>query len=110
MSASPVQPDPMESACPSETEEAISDEDEVSFSAICLHFLLCVSYLFLLMSAVCFDLQDEEQDKLEDEGDHCTCPKSLIALPPLRLSEVDNSSTAPSTGSCWKCAGPSTSR
>ena len=83
MSTSPVQADLMESACPSETEEAISDEDE-----------------------------DEEHDgKLEDEDDHCQCPKSLIALPPLRLSEaVDGSASKSSGGSCWKCAGPSTSR
>ena len=83
MSASPIQPEPMESACPSETEEAISDEDE-----------------------------DDQKMMEEDEEDHCQCPKSLIALPPLRLSEaVDhpNSSGPTSRRSCWKCAGPSTS-
>ena len=87
MSTSPVQADLMESACPSETEEAISEDDE------------------------------DEENKLEDEDDHCQCPKSLIALPPLRLSEaVDGpggssaASKTASRGSCWKCAGPSTSR
>lgn len=63
----------MESACPSETEEAISDEEE----------------------------EDKMEDEEDDEEDHCQCPKSLIALPPLRLSDVNNH--------CWKCAGPSTS-
>lgn len=55
----------MESACPSETEEAISDDDE-----------------------------EEDDDKMneEDDEDHCQCPKSLIALPPLRY-EVQNSLT-----------------
>ena len=96
MSASPIQAEPMESACPSETEEAISDEDEE-------------------------DLEDDDNEKMmeedmEDEEDHCQCPKSLIALPPLRLSEAVDSnnkastSTASTSRSCWKCAGPSTSR
>ena len=87
MSASPIQAEPMESACPSETEEAISDEDE--------------------------DLEDDtKMEDMEDEEDHCQCPKSLIALPPLRLSEAVDSNNKASTSSksCWKCAGPSTSR
>lgn len=67
-------PAEMESACPSETEEAISDEEEE---------------------------EDKMEDEDDDEEDHCQCPKSLIALPPLRLSDVNNH--------CWKCAGPSTS-
>ena len=94
MSASPFNAEPMESACPSETEEAISDDE------------------------------DEDEDKMDDDDgdqDHCQCPKSLIALPPLRLSEAVNSNTSTSSGStsststsllkssCWKCAGPSTS-
>ena len=61
----------------------------------------------------------------DDDGDqdHCQCPKSLIALPPLRLSEAVNSNTSSTSSgsgssststtvlksSCWKCAGPSTS-
>jgi len=98
MSASPFNAEPMESACPSETEEAISDDE------------------------------DEDEDKMDDDDgdqDHCQCPKSLIALPPLRLSEAVNSNNSSSTSSgssssttstsllnkssCWKCAGPSTS-
>lgn len=64
---------PLESACPSETEEAISDEDDDEDDE---------------------DVEDEE--KMEaDEDDHCQCPKSLIALPPLRLSESLSSA-------CWK--------
>ena len=96
MSASPFNAEPMESACPSETEEAISDDE------------------------------DEDEDKMDDDDgdqDHCQCPKSLIALPPLRLSEAVNSNTSSTSSgsgssststtvlksSCWKCAGPSTS-
>ena len=41
----------------------------------------------------------------EEEGDHCQCPKSLIALPPLRLSEAVNHSSTASTSHCYKCAG-----
>merc|ERR1719189_1767605 len=54
-----------------------------------------------------------EDDEEEEEGDHCQCPKSLIALPPLRLSEAVNhsnqTSASSSASNCWKCAGPSTS-
>ena len=51
---------------------------------------------------------------IADDEDHCQCPKSLIALPPLRLSEAvsnasSNSSSSLLKSSCWKCAGPSTS-
>ncbi len=72
------------SACPSETEEAISDEDE-----------------------------EKDTTFLEDPDDHCQCPKSLIALPPLPVSEAvastSSSSATTSKKSCWRCAGPSTS-
>ncbi len=81
-----MNPDFMESACPSETEEAISDEEDKMEDD---------------------DDDDEEDEEDENNGtDHCQCPKSLIALPPLRLSEAVGSHSG---NSCWKCAGPSTS-
>ena len=46
-----------------------------------------------------------EAEEEEEEGDHCQCPKSLIALPPLRLSEAVNHSSTASTSHCYKCAG-----
>ena len=91
MSGSPYNnPEPMESACPSETEEAISDDDEDDDK-----------------------MEDDDRDRDNDsDADHCQCPKSLIALPPLRLSEAvstSNSSAESSSNttksSCWKCAG-----
>jgi hypothetical protein len=72
MSVSPSEA--VESACPSETEEAEDEEDDAT----------------------------KEADDCDD--DHCQCPKSLIALPPLRLTDA-----VASNASCWKCAGPSTS-
>jgi len=85
---SPMNPhEPMESACPSETEEAISDEEDLEEN----------------------DEKMEDMEAEEEEGDHCQCPKSLIALPPLRLSEAVNHSSTASTSHCYKCAGPSTS-
>ena len=51
------------------------------------------------------DEKMEDMEAEEEEGDHCQCPKSLIALPPLRLSEAVNHSSTASTSHCYKCAG-----
>ena len=57
--------EPIQSAYSSKTEEVVSDDEE--------------------------DLEEhdekiEDMEAEEENGDHCQCPKSLILLPPLRLS------------------------